>query len=68
MRIASKQNLMIFIIINFLMPIINHYCYYAYRVPANNQLRKQSSKFFNGKKTKGKLREFNVETVVYANN
>lgn len=41
---------------NFLMPIINHYCYYAYRVPANNQLRKQSSKFLNENKNQRKIK------------
>lgn len=56
MRITSKQKLKIFVIMNFLMPIINHYCYYAYRVPANNQLRKQSSKFFNEKKNQWKIK------------
>lgn len=56
MRITSKQKLKIFVIMNFLMPIIKHYCYYAYRVPANNQLRKQSSKFFNEKKNQRKIK------------
>lgn len=38
------------------MPIINHYYYYAYRVPANNQLRKQSSKFLMRRKNQRKIK------------